>query len=115
MAEGLEDLLGDLGDFLVGVYDGEDTLLIVVFLDRLGLPVPGFELPSESLLCVVLALHERSGVLALLRIWGSLLNVQVPPTGAKAFSPTADDALDQFLVVGYLKYDHLIQADAALL
>lgn len=56
MARGLDDVLCDPGRVPAGVHDGEDSLLVVVFLDRLNLLVVGLELLPESLLRVVLAL-----------------------------------------------------------
>src|SRR4051794_13545984 len=115
VAQGLENVLCDLGDLLAGIYDGEDTLLLVVFFDRLGLLAIGFELSPDSLFLVVLALHERTGVKTFLWVRRRIVLEVVYHAGCQTMPPAAGYPLDQLLVTGSFEHDHPVQADPALL
>jgi hypothetical protein len=108
VAQNLEDVFCDLGDLLAGVHDGEYSPFFVVLLYRLGLLTVSLKLSPDSLLRVIVALHERAGILALHRVWGRVVVEVVHPAGGQRVPPTAGDPLDQLLVAGPFEHDHVV-------
>jgi hypothetical protein len=72
-------------------------------------------LTQDGFFRVVVAFHERSGVLARMRVRGRIVVEVVDPAGRQAVPPAAGDTLDQLLVAGPFEHDHVVQTASAVL